>query len=407
MTIESGRFVKYGSGVLLLLLAVTVSSCAGPRSPVTARAPFSPQLTDERDGVWQHAVAASGTLVHFVWGSTDLFYRRSTDEGATWTKDAHLASGGVLHLTDPVAAAGEQVYVVYLDNLYTANDWCCERTLGDIYLRRSTDGGVTWKAAQRLTHGAGAFRLSLAVTGTRVDLIWCDYRSGQWEIFYRRSRDAGATWDSERLIVSVGEDDTGRPQVASEGEAIHVVWSDNRDKHPPCYTMRHCPEVYYIRSTDGGETWGAQTRLTFDQPFSGRPDIAVVSSRVLVSYDEDSDDNHSHEQHVLRSADGGDTWEPSLRLSNAPEDSQHSSLIASGGVVHLAWHDRREPGKSEIYYRYSTDLGLTWSAEENLSQGPRISSTPLLAATTHYLHAIWLDNRTGTDQVWYHRRPLP
>ena len=109
MTIESGRFVKYGSGVLLLLLAVTVSSCAGPRSPVTARAPFSPQLTDERDGVWQHAVAASGTLVHFVWGSTDLFYRRSTDEGATWTKDAHLASGGVLHLTDPVAAAGEQV----------------------------------------------------------------------------------------------------------------------------------------------------------------------------------------------------------------------------------------------------------------------------------------------------------
>lgn len=263
---------------------------------------------------------------------------------------------------------------------------------------------MTWESEQRLTRSAGAFRLSMAATEGRIDLVWADFRSGKWDIYYLRSRDAGETWDPERLLVSVGEDDTGRPQVASDGKTIHMAWSDNRDKHPPCYTMRHCPEVYYMRSTDGGDTWGKQTRLTFDQPFSSRPDIAVLSGTVLVSYDEDIDDNQSHEQHLLRSADGGDTWEPSLRLSNAPGDSQHSSLIAVGDVVHLAWHDRRDPDNSEIYYRFSTDRGATWSPEENVSRSRGLSTTPLLAATTHYRHIIWLDDRTGKFQIWYDRR---
>ncbi|MGE3152286.1 MAG: sialidase family protein [Nitrospiraceae bacterium] len=390
----------------LVFLAMAASSCVGPMRPTTSRVQ-PPQLTAEDQDVWQHAIAASGERVHFVWGASGLFYRRSLDEGETWSQDHLITSDGELHLTDSLAASGHNVYIVYLRNLHRERDWCCERTLGDIYLRRSSDGGLSWTPEQRLTAGAGAFRLSMAVTDSRVDLVWSDFRNGQWQIYYLRSRDAGVTWNTGQPIVLVGEHDTGRAQVASVGEAIHIVWSNAPHDHAPCYTMRHCPEVYYLQSIDGGDTWSRLTRLTFDQPFSGRPDIAVISDTVLVSYDEDKDNNESHEQHLLRSSDGGRTWEPSVRLSTAPGVSDHGSLIASNGTVHLAWHDGRDPDNMEIYYRYSTDRGLTWSAEENLSRGPRISSTPLLAATTHYLHAIWLDRRTGTDQVWYHRRHLP
>lgn len=389
----------------LVLLVLAATSCAKLTLDTKVQRPYSPHMTDERDGVWQHAIAASGSTVHLVWGtSAQLLYRQSNDEGSIWSEDVPLASDGELHLTDPVVASGNHVYVVYLRNRYAAHDWCCERTLGDIYLRRSTDGGVTWESEQRLTRGGGAFRLSMAATDTRVDLVWCDFRSGKWEIFYLRSHDAGKSWDPERLLVSAGDNETGRPQIANAGETIHVVWMDDRDKHGPCYTMRQCPEVYYLRSIDGGETWGKPTRLTFDPPFSGRPDIAALSGTVLVSYDEDIDDNQSHEQHLLRSTDGGDTWEPSLRLSNAPGDSQHSSLIVVGDVVHLAWHDRRDPDNSEIYYRFSTDRGATWSPEENVSRSRGLSTTPLLAATTHYRHIIWLDDRTGKFQIWYDRR---
>lgn len=397
--------IKTMIAITLVLLALTASSCAKLTLSTKAPRPYSPQMTDEREGVWQNAIAASGNAVHLVWGTaTELLYRQSNDEGLTWSEDLPLASYGELHLTDPIVASGNHVYVVYLRKLHTARDWCCERTLGDIYLRRSVDGGVTWESEQRLTRGAGAFRLSMAATDRRVDLVWSDFRSGKWEIYYLRSRDAGVTWDSERQIVQAWDNETNRPQVASDGNAVHVVWMDDRDKNPPCYTMRQCPEVYYIRSIDGGDTWGAQTRLTSDQPFSGRPDIAALSGTVLVSYDEDSDGNESHEQHLLRSTDGGNTWEPSLRLSNAPGPSDHSSLIASGGMAHLAWHDQRDSGTGEIYYRYSTDRGATWSPEENVSKSGGHSGIPLLAATTHYLHIIWLDDRTGKFQIRYDRR---
>ncbi len=389
------------------LLALTAVSCAKLTLDTKAPRPSSPQMTDEREGVWQNAIAASGKTVHLVWGAnSELFYRQSSDEGATWSEDLPVASYGELHLTDPIVASGRNVYIVYLRNLHMANDWCCPRTLGDIYVRRSADGGVTWESEQRLTRGAGAFRLSMAATDRRVDLVWSDFRSGKWEIYYLRSRDAGMTWDAERRLVPAWDYETNRPQVASDGESIHVVWMDDRDKQPPCYTMRQCPEVYYLRSTDGGESWSAQTRLTFDPPFSGRPDIAALSGTVLVSYDEDSDDNQSHEQHLLRSPDGGTTWEPSIRLSNAPGVSEHSSLIAADDVVHLAWRDQREPGIGEVYYRYSNDRGTTWSPEENVSKSGGHAGIPLLAATTHYLHVIWLDERTGKFQIWYERRIL-
>lgn len=45
------------------------------------------------------------------------------------------------------------------------------------------------------------------------------------------------------------------PTIATNGEdVIHIAWSDSRDGGNP--------EIYYKRSTDGGATFGADTRLT-------------------------------------------------------------------------------------------------------------------------------------------------
>lgn len=133
---------KMTIAVTLAVVALTVSSCAKLTLSTQTPQVYSPQMTHEGEGIWQHAIAASGSTAHLVWGTaTELLYRQSNDEGLTWSEDLPLASYAELHLTDPIVASGHDVYVVYLRNRYTARDWCCERTLGDIYLRRSTDGG--------------------------------------------------------------------------------------------------------------------------------------------------------------------------------------------------------------------------------------------------------------------------
>jgi hypothetical protein len=85
---------------------------------------------------------------------------------------------------------------------------------GDIAFARSTDGGTTWSAAQRINDDA-----------------------------LNNARDQFFPW------LTVGPDGT-----------IHVMWMDRRDD--PNNNLYH---IYYSQSTDGGVTWSANVRVS-DQP---------------------------------------------------------------------------------------------------------------------------------------------
>lgn len=394
---------------ILISLAVAALLAAGASTGMV-RAQWDPegQVSAGSGDVWQHGIAATGDVVHLIWGEDPIRYRRSMDEGETWSDDVALVPSGLSVLTDPLVAQGSNVYVVSLRDVWSATDWCCRRSLGNIYLRRSVDGGTTWEPETRLTTARGAHRISLADSGTRLDLVWMDYRSGTWDIYYRRSLDRGRTWEPEvRLVAGGAGFGAERPQVASVGDSVHVVWMDDRDGHPPCYTTPACPEVYYKRSSNGGATWRPDVRLTFDPTFSGRPDVAVLApATIVVAYDEDSDHHQGHEQYILRSLDGGRSFEPPLRMSSAPGSSEHPSLVTQGQSVHLAWFDKRDGESTAIFYRASLDGGDTWLTEERVTQPDRNATTPLLAVTRNHVHAVWLGGSNRAVHVWYGRRPV-
>lgn len=372
--------------------------------PPSARAEsWEPERQLSATSSYFYGLAASGTVVHFVVGSDPIRYKRSLDEGVTWSRDTTLASSGETHLTDPIAVSGSNVFVIYLKDRWSAADWCCTRTLGDIYLKRSTDNGASWQPEQRLTTGAGAFRLSMAAVGARVHVVWSDYRSGKWKLYYLRSEDNGVTWDPEVSLVPNGSGaaEVNRPQLAAAADTVHVTWMDTRDGQPACYTMPNCSEVYYKRSVDGGLTWGPDVRLTTDAPFSGRPEIGLVDAAVLVAFDEDRDDNGGHEQHVLRSTDGGVSWGPSTRLSFGVGDSSHDMIATRGNEAHLVYFDTRS-GRHNIYYTWTDDGGASWAPEVAISNPNGDTMVPMVALSANYVHAVWED--AGTMR--YRRRPI-
>ena len=144
-----------------------------------ARAQWGPELPMSATGadVWGDGLAATGTTVHVVWGTGEVRYQRSDDEGATWSAPRRI-DGGTLHLTDPIVADGDDVWVLELENLQSRTDWCCSRELGDLYLLHSADRGQTWQPARRLTTSRGAYRVSIAHSAGRLHLVWMDYRRG-------------------------------------------------------------------------------------------------------------------------------------------------------------------------------------------------------------------------------------
>lgn len=96
------------------------------------------------------------------------------------------------------------------------------------------------------------------------------------------------------------------------------------------------------------------------------------------------------EIYYKRSTDGGISWETDMRLTNDTASSNCPSLSVSGSMVHLVWWDYRD-GNFEIYYKRSIDGGSTWEAEVRLTNDPTLSYESVIAASGLDVHLIWVD----------------
>ena len=123
----------------------------------------------------------------------------------------------------------------------------------EIYYKRSIDGGITWGTEYRLTYADQySYYPSVAISGNYIHVIWNDYRDWEDAIYYKRSTDGGTTWEPDiRLTNDPAESHS--PSLAVSGTKIHVVWVDGRDGNW---------EIYYKRSLNEGTSWEADVRLT-------------------------------------------------------------------------------------------------------------------------------------------------
>ncbi len=161
-------------------------------------------------------------------------------------------------------------------------------------------------------------------------------------------------------------------------------------------------EIYYKRSTDAGVNWGADTRLTNNIAYSEFPSVAVSGSVVHVVWNDNRDGNS--EIYYKRSTDGGISWGADTRLTNNSAISEYPSVAVSGSVVHVVWQDNRD-GNYEIYYKRSTDAGISWGADTRLTNNTAFSWYPSVAVSGSVVHVVWKDNRDGNWEIYYKRNP--
>ncbi|MCM8782278.1 MAG: T9SS type A sorting domain-containing protein [Candidatus Omnitrophica bacterium] len=174
-----------------------------------------------------------------------------------------------------------------------------------------------------------------------VMVLWASMLSAQWGPDVRLTYD-----DSTSALRDVNWGNYWT--VAASGSNVHVVWYDNRDGNY---------EIYYKRSTDNGETWGPDTRLTYTARPSLTPSIAVWNDIVHVTWREYLDSLC-----YMRSLDGGTTWEPSVRIGYGTADPPGIAVFRD--TVFVAFDNY--PSGFAIWYNYSTNSGLTWSGPISL-----------------------------------------
>lgn len=359
---------------------------------------------------------------------------------AQWQPDIRLTNNPAYSSTYynnawSIGASGNSVHAVWTD-LRSGNN--------EIYYKRSTDGGTSWGTDLRLTiDTAQSWNTSLAVSSSTVHVIWIDNRDGNWEIYYKRSTDGGTGWGPDLRLTS-NSAYSEFPSVSASGSVVHVVWTDNRDGNY---------EIYHKRSTDGGLSWSADSRLTSNPAFSSTPSVSASGSVVMVVwrdfrdgnfeiYSKRSTDNGlswgvdtrltnnifdsgdpsaslsgliasvvwmdirdgNWEIYSKRSTDAGASWGGDTRLTNTPADPASPSVAVSGSAVHVAWQDYRD-GNSEIYYKRSTDGGASWGADLRLTNNTSVSEIPSVTVSAQAVYVLWTDERDGNREIYYKRDP--
>jgi hypothetical protein len=146
----------------------------------------------------------------------------------------------------------------------------------------STDGGESWNPATHVgdywmnrPRSEGAVIPDLAVDPgsahfkDRLYVVWSDFRSGRLEVMLAYSSDKGKTWSREQVINDdhanpdplVNGPDNVTPVVAvNKDGVVAVAWYDRRD-----FEDNISWNIRMRASLDGGETWRPSVKIT-DKP---------------------------------------------------------------------------------------------------------------------------------------------
>jgi hypothetical protein len=338
------------------------------------------------------SIAAGPTgCIHVVFydyrtGNQQVYYKRSADSGSTWSADTLLSKGLGFKAEPAVAASGGHVHAVWEDRDSGYNAGIC--------YRRSTDAGLTWLAETLLASTAHNCRNpSVAAQDSFVHVAWADDSAGR-ELYYRRSTDNGATW-SDKLKLTDDIQESWHPTLALHDNFVHLAWRDWRD---------HSFEVYYKCSTDCGGTWGDDAKLSGEVTTgSYNPCIAADSGLVHVVWWDTR--TTPFEIYYNNSTDEGETWGDDARLTEDTTGSYNMTVAARGATVHVIWEALY--GTSFIMHKYSTDAGVTWSTDTALTVTPDYwSVSPSATMDGDDVHLIWTDFRDSEyGEIYYKRKP--
>jgi hypothetical protein len=261
----------------------------------------------------------------------------------------------------------------------------------EIYYRQSTDNGSTWGKTKRFTKNAGdSTATAIALSGSNIHVVWADETPGNYEIFYKRSVNNGVTWRKAKRLTR----NTGwssPPSIAAWGNKIHIAWTD---------TIPGKNEIYYRRSVDNGVTWGKTKRLTKTVLDSGDAVIAVSGRNVHVVWVKDTP--VGSDIYYRRSTDNGVTWAKPKRLIQNAGSSDEPDIAVSGDDIHVVWKDST-PGNEEIFYKHSNNNGDTWGQTRRLTHTTGESGYPAVAVMSNNVYVVWHDNTPGNNEIYFIR----
>ncbi|MBI4349588.1 MAG: exo-alpha-sialidase, partial [Elusimicrobia bacterium] len=354
-------------------------------------------LSEDPDAAWVPTVAAAGSRLYAAWvgtgaGNEEEYFRASSDGGRTWGAILRMTSHAGNSWAPSLAADGDVVHMAWFDqkdNARTPRE--VERTLGEITRLVGLEPGPELPPGVLIPDPEGGAKLRTQLKAQRIATEapgWAE-RGGdvrRLSACMDRLESAGrkgAPYSEKERLVDECLAIAGiayRPDVRGEGERVFYLDAIGPKVRKEMERVQRAAPEWVARGGDPKRVEEAFRR------FERAMHEAVTEWEV----------------YYRRSDDGGATWGPEIRLTRSPGLSHRPSIAAAGRTVHVAWFDGRD-GDTEIYYKASADGGRTWTPDLRLTEARGASTLPSLAADARGAHVLWVDERGGKPAIYYRR----
>ena len=141
-------------------------------------------------------------------GNSDILFRKSIDGGNNFGNTLFLSKNHGRSFSPQIAASGNNVYVVWADNTTVNGN-------SDIFFRKSTDGGNTFSFKLNISNTTGGSFSPQIVVSDNVYVVWADNTTltGNEDILFSKSTDDGNNF-SIPLNLSNNTGDSSEPQIS-------------------------------------------------------------------------------------------------------------------------------------------------------------------------------------------------
>lgn len=175
-----------------------------------------------------------------------------------------------------------------------------------------------------------------------------------------------------------------------------------------------CDFLYFVKSTDGGNTWGKSKMLSLTGQIQENDEtggelgnyyalgMAVQAPYIHIVIQWRSSETDDFEIRYRRSADLGDTWESWRQLTDNATDSRFPDVVARGSYVHVAYQDSW-PGNEDIMYKRIADYGGgAVDKTRRLTNSSSESFYPRIAASSDgsIVSVVYEDSMAGAFNIY-------
>src|SRR5216110_851843 len=305
------------------------------------------------------------------WGYT-------TDGGATWTFPGVLENG--VFRSDPVTNSNEVGNFFYLSLQSDVNQsFFCD----DLW--RSLNGGQSWTLLSGERGGGGGDKEWFTIDKTSGPGHGFQYQADDGincsggGVEFQRSTNGGVTWQSPITVPhspvygTLDVDTNGNLFIGGEGNTFFCVRSSNAQigGQTPTFDRSTAVNMGGFLGSGGINPAGLDGMVFLAVDRSG----TATNNNIYMLASVVPPGRSTTDVMFVRSTDGGLTFSAPRRINDDPVNPSKwhwfgTLSVAPNGRIDSVWYDTRNAANntdSQLFYSWSTDGGVTWSANVAVS----------------------------------------